>query len=300
MPDKLDVSFLESVVRKQGEILKKRFGQTEGFIKEDGTSGAAPDFESQDYMVLELAKRYPSIIKFVVEEEPKNDCVAKILRSTNPNPEFTVYGDPNDGTRMFVNQIPYFSVSMGVEHNGELIIGIVYDPSSNRMFVAELGGGACMNGERLSGSDRQLKNATIGFPDFGKKFHLTEKYIDFLISNTHELYGIDMDLFREFRTNPNRDEMRTTKYGLMCNKGSTALQLAELAEGILDVVIHNGPGGFWDYAAGMVLVNEALEGRVIQRLDRKKIVLGEYPAPAMIFSTKNCYEPVAKAIGLRG
>ena len=53
--------------------------------------------------------------------------------------------DPLDGTTNYLHGLPHWAVSIGLEHKGEIVAGVVYDPAKDEMFVAEKGAGAWMN-----------------------------------------------------------------------------------------------------------------------------------------------------------
>lgn len=65
------------------------------------------------------------------------------------NPDYRWIVDPLDGTTNFINAIPHFAISIGLEHKGEIIAGMVYDPIKSELFYAEKGKGAFMNDNRL-------------------------------------------------------------------------------------------------------------------------------------------------------
>lgn len=75
--------------------------------------------------------------------------------------------DPLDGTRSFAHGYPFVCVSVGLEIDGELQVGVVYDPLRDELFEATRGGGAFLNGTRIgvSGTER-LEQALLvsGFP----------------------------------------------------------------------------------------------------------------------------------------
>ncbi len=75
--------------------------------------------------------------------------------------------DPIDGTVNFASGIPLCCVSIGVEQNGEMIFGAVYNPFMNEMFFAEKGMGATLNNQRIEVSKKtQVKHSCLvtGFP----------------------------------------------------------------------------------------------------------------------------------------
>jgi myo-inositol-1(or 4)-monophosphatase len=75
--------------------------------------------------------------------------------------------DPIDGTINFANGIPICCISIGLEHNGKIIMGAVYNPLMNEFFVAEKGSGAFLNDEKITVSNKTaVVNSCLvtGFP----------------------------------------------------------------------------------------------------------------------------------------
>ena len=158
------------------------------------------------------------------------------------------YVDPLDGTTNFAHGFPVFCVSLGLEHrpaglaaddDGELIAGIVYDPTRDELFVAEKGQGAWLNGRRVHVSGTRLLAEALlatGFPS--RKRHANP--------NIH--------FYQEF----------TLRSHGVRRAGSAALDLAYTACGRFDAFweFNLNP---WDTAAGALLVREA--GGTITRFD---------------------------------
>lgn len=140
--------------------------------------------------------------------------------------------DPLDGTTNFLHGLPHWAVSIALEHKGEVIAGVIFDPAKDEMFVAEKGQGAWLNETRLRVSGRsKLIEALFatGLP-FGGRDDLPETIADLA------------------RILPTCAGVRRW--------GAAALDMAYVAAGRLD--------GFWerrlhawDIAAGMVIVREA-------------------------------------------
>ena len=151
--------------------------------------------------------------------------------------------DPLDGTTNYTHAFPVFSVSIAVEHEGAIIVGVIYDPVRDEMFSATRGGGAHLNGERIHVSDApSIEKAMLvtGFP-----------------YNIRENQNYFYERFRSFLK-----EAQAIR-----RLGSAALDCAYVAAGRLD--------GFWevalqpwDKAAGELLVEEA-GGRVSDFEGRK-------------------------------
>ncbi len=64
--------------------------------------------------------------------------------------------DPLDGTGMFVNHIPVFVFSLALVYDGEVVVGVVYDPSMDKLYSATKGNGAFCNDIRISVNDKHL------------------------------------------------------------------------------------------------------------------------------------------------
>jgi myo-inositol-1(or 4)-monophosphatase len=162
---------------------------------------------------------------FIGEEE--QNCPAP----PGPDAPPTWIVDPLDGTTNYVHDCPMYSISIGLQVAGELVVGVVLDPSRPELFAAAKGMGAWLNHRRLqTSSARSLEEALLstGFPtDLRGQEHMLE-------------------WFR--RLSLQTQSLRRT--------GSTALNLAYVAAGRFD-----GYWGFgnkpWDVAAGVVLVHEA-------------------------------------------
>ncbi|MBI4465628.1 MAG: inositol monophosphatase [Acidobacteria bacterium] len=141
------------------------------------------------------------------------------------------YVDPLDGTTNFAHGFPIFCVSLGLEKEGELVLGVIYDPTRDEMFVAEKGGGARLNNLPLRVSRvNHLAEALVatGFPS--RKRHTN--------ANIHFYHQLNM-----------------RSHGVR-RPGSAALDLAYVSAGRLDGFweFHLKP---WDLAAGKLLVEEA-------------------------------------------
>lgn len=140
--------------------------------------------------------------------------------------------DPLDGTTNFAHNYPFFCVSVGVEVDGAMAAGAVYDPVRDEMFAAAHGAGATLNGRaiRVSGCGR-LEDALLvtGFP-----------------YDVREFPGRHLPLFQDFLVRAQ---------GIR-RDGSAALNLCYLAMGRFDG-FWEGSLSPWDMAAGSLIVREA-------------------------------------------
>ncbi|RXZ81393.1 inositol monophosphatase [Paenibacillaceae bacterium] len=140
--------------------------------------------------------------------------------------------DPIDGTTNFVHGFPYFSVSIALAYRGEVIVGVIYDPSRDELFVAEKGKGAYLHGRRTKVSaEPTLQQSLIatGFP-------ADQNYA--LPVNMKGLQAIAPQV-RNIRVN-----------------GSAALHMAYVAAGRLTGFWEIGLNS-WDLAAGVLMVQES-------------------------------------------
>ncbi|CBE67138.1 Inositol-1-monophosphatase (IMPase) (Inositol-1-phosphatase) (I-1-Pase) [Candidatus Methylomirabilis oxygeniifera] len=140
--------------------------------------------------------------------------------------------DPLDGTTNYAHGYPCFSVSIGVEKDGELIFGLVYDPNLEELFTAERGAGAFLNGKRLQVSTIHILSDALlatGFPNdvAGTK----NNNLDYFVRFMKHAQGIR-------------------------RPGSAALDLCYVAAGRFDAFweLKLYP---WDMAAGVLMVTEA-------------------------------------------
>jgi myo-inositol-1(or 4)-monophosphatase len=203
-------------------------------VREKGRADLVTDADlgSQEAIRSYLQGRFPDHA-FLGEEGP----AGKSRPGPGAPPTWIV--DPLDGTTNYVHDCPLYCVSVGLEIDGELVAGAVYEPSRNEMFHAALGQGAWVNDRRLrtSTTDR-LENALIatGFPP---DLRAQEQSLDWW-------------RYFSFRT---RSLRRT---------GSTAINMAWLAAGRFDA-FYAFDNHVWDVAGAAVIVREA--GGVLSNVD---------------------------------
>jgi len=190
------------------------------------------DLGSQRAIRAYLKERFPEH-DFLGEEENAGE------RPPPPGAPPTWIVDPLDGTTNYVHDCPLYCVSIGLQVDDEMVVGVVLDPSRPELFSAARGLGAFLNGRRLQVTEAaSLDEALLatGFPPDMQGQERTLEWWRYLSLRTRSL--------------------RRT--------GSTALNLAYVAAGRFD--------GFWafdnhawDVAGGMVLVREA--GGLISNID---------------------------------
>lgn len=145
--------------------------------------------------------------------------------------EFNWVVDPLDGTTNYAHAYPHFAVSIALERNGQAVLGVVYDPMRDELFVAERGQGATLNGApiQVSVEDDLLRSLlATGFP-----------YIPKQRGEALAIWNALMDACQGVR----RD-------------GAAALNLTWVACGRLDGFYERNLKP-WDMAAGSLIVEEA-------------------------------------------
>ncbi|MBI4341762.1 MAG: inositol monophosphatase [Candidatus Omnitrophica bacterium] len=144
--------------------------------------------------------------------------------------------DPLDGTNNFVHGFPFFGVSIGLECDGAMAAGVIYDPLRRELFTASAGAGAFCNGRRIRVSATRRLAESLLSTGFSSKF-LTQ----------------DQPYLNWFR------KAQRNSHGVR-RLGSTVISLASVACGRLEGFYEQDLWP-WDLAAGLVLVQEA-GGRV--------------------------------------
>jgi myo-inositol-1(or 4)-monophosphatase len=215
----------EKAARTAGRILQDWAGRFTVSEKGPADLVTEADVASQEAIYGILHERFPDH-GFVGEEG---------LRT---GPREAVYRwiiDPLDGTSNYVHRFPYYAVSIGLECRGELVVGVIYDPTRQELFAAGKGAGATLDGRPIGVSrfDRLDRAMVIAsFPP-----------------------GVSPD------GPPIRRFLKVLPFAQTIHRsGSAALNLAYIAAGRLDAFWSTSLKP-WDVAAGAVIVTEA-GGRV--------------------------------------
>ncbi len=206
-----------AAARKAGRALARDFGEVENLqVSRKGPADfvTAADLKAEKTLFEELSKGRPGY-GFLMEERGAVEGSDKTHR-------WVV--DPLDGTLNFMHGVPHFAISIGLEREGVLVAGVVYDVIKNELFWGEKGQGAYLNDRRLRVSARtSLGDAMIAC---GRMTDLSA-------------------LGRVLEGTP-----------LVRRLGSAALDLAYVAAGRFDAFWERGLSP-WDIGAGAVLVREA-------------------------------------------
>ncbi|MHC4178089.1 MAG: inositol monophosphatase family protein [Planctomycetota bacterium] len=214
----------EKAARAGGAAVRDWIGRVD--VREKGPADLVTqaDFASQEAIRKTLYDAFPEH-GLLAEEQDRNAAMPR------HRTEYRWIADPLDGTTNFVHRVPYYSVSLALEHNGELLVATVYDPIRDECFTAAAGEGAHLDGRPIRTSNVcELPEAlaAVGFPP-----RTPRDCPDLLVF----LEALD-------------------KCQAIRRTGSTALNLCYLAAGRFDL-FWSFSAKIWDVAAGVLLVREA-------------------------------------------
>jgi myo-inositol-1(or 4)-monophosphatase len=213
-----------SIVRATAQSeLVTRFKRIKQQLKDDGSILTEADLAMQSQLQQKFMNQWPTI-PFLAEEMPSEEQQRLLA---NADGGIWVV-DPLDGTSNFSVGIPYYAVSVAYILNGQIELGVVYDPERDEMFSARRNNGAYLNETRLDlQSMANVQRMTIGIVDFKR---LSSELATKLVTNA--------------------------PYKSQRSFGSVALDWCWIAAGRGDVYVH-GKQNLWDYAAGHLVLHEA-------------------------------------------
>jgi myo-inositol-1(or 4)-monophosphatase len=206
----------EVIVNNLGKILESDID-----IKQASDFVTRIDREAEEVILSTIKNKFPDH-DFLAEESVKDK-------------ETGMYRwiiDPLDGTTNFIHQYPVFSISIALQYEAEVILGIIYDPLREELFTAEKNKGTFLNGKQCKVSkitDLEGSLIATGFPFRNK--NIIDHYLALFKNIFHKVSDIR-------------------------RAGSAALDLAYLACGRCDGFFEIGLSA-WDIAAGSLMIKEA-------------------------------------------
>ena len=218
------LNFAKQIALDAGNLLVQRLGSAQILNKGDIDLVTEADIAAEKLIIERIRSHYPR--HAILAEESGEAASAGESRS-----EWKWVIDPLDGTTNYAHGYPCFCVSIAVERNGAIELGVVYDPMRNEMFAAERGQGTTLNDRRVRVSTvEELNKAMLvtGFP-----YDVRER----------------PDFARGFT-------IFTMNAQAVRRDGSAAIDLAYVACGRFDGFWEDGLNP-WDMAAGVLLIQEA-------------------------------------------
>jgi myo-inositol-1(or 4)-monophosphatase len=184
-------------------------------------------------LVTEIDHRSEAFLLDAIQDKfPHHKVITEESAGKKGADDHVWYIDPLDGTINYAHGVPVFSVSVAYVQEGQLFLGVVYDPMMDECFSAELGEGAWLNGRPLGVcATSELKNSLL----------VTGFFYDVWTNPDNNL-----NFFSEF----------TLKSQGVRRIGSAAIDLAYVAAGRFDGYweLRLNP---WDLAAGGLIAREA-------------------------------------------
>jgi myo-inositol-1(or 4)-monophosphatase len=223
------LNFAIQTAHEAGRILQERVGRSIQITNKGAIDLVTEADLAAERLIIERIKSYHPRHAVLAEESGASDSAG------GPRSEYQWIVDPLDGTTNFAHGYPCFCVSIALEHDGVIEVGVIYDPTRDETFAAERGDGATLNGRPVHVSEIDDLNRAMlctGFPyDVRDRGNFARHFSNFIM---------------------NAQAVR--------RDGSAALDLAYVACGRFDGFWEEGLRP-WDVAAGVLLVEEA-GGRV--------------------------------------
>jgi len=222
------LNFAIETARAAGHLLLEKYGRITAVTKKgDYNLVTEADLASEALIIERIKSHYP---RHMILAEESGDTVV-----VGGDAKWKWIIDPLDGTTNFAHGYPCFCVTIALEHDGELVVGVTYDPTRNELFTAEKGQGASLNFKPIHVSSTEKLSESLlvtGFPyDFKDRHDFARHLTDFLLGAR----GVRRD-------------------------GSAAIDMAYVACGRFDGFWEEGLNP-WDVAAGVLMISEA-GGRV--------------------------------------
>jgi len=212
----------KSAARQAGKELKKLFysRQFSTKLKSKHEIITTADKIAEKLIISKIKKHFPD-----------HDILSEEAGAKKNGSDYLWIIDPMDGTTNFFMHNPIFSVSIGLAYKGKIILGVIYAPILDELYIAEKGKGAFCNNKRIKVSTRdKIEDSFLTFCHGNKEANIKQAI---KIYNKLKLKARD---FRQL--------------------GSAAIELAYVARGITECIMIPGILS-WDAAAGILLVREA-------------------------------------------
>ncbi len=260
MQGSANLNIMIKAARKAGRSLVKDFREVENLqvsMKGAGDFVSRADMAAEEILKTELLEARPTY-GWLGEEGGATE-------GKDPTRRWIV--DPLDGTTNFLHGLPHWAISIALEHKGQIVSAVVFDPAKDEMFYAEKGMGAWLNDSkrlRVSGRSRMIEAVfATGIP-FAAKRTLPAMLKD-LARVMPECAGV-----RRF--------------------GAASLDLAYVAAGRYDGYWERELN-LWDIAAGVLIAKEA--GALVEgvRVDQEPLETG-----SVLCANGEIFDPFAKLI----
>ncbi len=230
---------LLKAVAVAGKIIQQNFNGVYNITNKEGANNPVTEIDE---------KSERAIIEVIKSDFPTHQVLSEECGELVQDSSYKWIIDPIDGTVNFAHGLPICCVSIGIEKEGEIVMGAVYNPFMNELYFAEKCAGAYLNQKKIQVSkvDNVMRSCLVtGFP---------YTYVE--SSNS------PLDVFARF-----------IKKGIAVRRlGSAALDLCWVAAGRFDGYFEHKLNP-WDAAAGILLVKEA--GGYVTNFENEKYSIYE-------------------------
>ncbi len=218
------LNFAIQTARDAGHVLLEKFGRITSVTKKGDINLVTEADLASEALIIERIRSYHPRHAVLAEESGE-----AVVSGSDTSWKWII--DPLDGTTNYAHGYPCFCVTIALEHDGEIVLGVTFDPTRDELFAAEKGNGASLNNRPISVStETELADSLIvtGFPyNFREKPHFERSFTEFLLRSR----GVRRD-------------------------GSAAIDMAYVACGRFEGFWEEGLHA-WDVAAGKLLIEEA-------------------------------------------
>jgi myo-inositol-1(or 4)-monophosphatase len=211
-----------AAARAAGAIIVEGFGKNHNLSFKSSHSDLVTEYDP---------RAEAAIVSIISAAFPEHRIVAEEGSEGGDHADFCWYVDPIDGTTNFAHGYPLTCTSIALQERGELILGVVYAPIMNELFIGAKGQGASLNGRPIRPSQTEKLRGSLlatGFP------------------YNRQMVAINVRCWEEFLH---------SAQGLR-RDGCAALDLCNVAMGRFDGFWEYG-FAYWDMAAGSVIIREA-------------------------------------------
>jgi myo-inositol-1(or 4)-monophosphatase len=236
------LNFAIETARDAGHLLLEKFGRITSITKKGDINLVTEADLASEALIVERIKSYHPRHSILAEESGE-----AVVVGGDATWKWII--DPLDGTTNYAHGYPCFCVTIALEHDGDVVAGVTFDPTRAELFAAEKGQGATLNGKpiRVSATEKLGDSLIVtGFPyDFKQRKNFARHLTEFLLQSR----GVRRD-------------------------GSAAIDLAYVACGRFDGFWEEGLNP-WDVAAGKLLIEEA--GGIVSYYDGSKFSIYRPP-----------------------
>lgn len=224
---------IEGILKKIGKKIRKNFKYDliTFYEKKPGEVVSNVDIQTNK-----------DIVKFLKENYPKYGIISEELPKIKSKSEYSWIIDPLDGSRNFINKIPFFSISIALKKLKKTVAGFIYDPIQNDFYYAFKSKGAFINNKKIKRSNVKLNGLML--TETPKKKDVTNINQNVFIRKNFKI--------RQF--------------------GSSVLDMAFVASGKADIFWQENLKQ-WDYEAGLIIAEEANKKVLKKKIKKSNLII---------------------------